>query len=432
MTFIWKIILAMLIFSVVVLFHELGHFLLAKKNKIKVIEFSLGMGPRLWSTVKGETRYSLKLLPFGGACAMAGEDDDDNSAGSFQNASVWGRISVVAAGPVFNFIMALVGAMIIVAVGGVDKPVVAYVAEGSAEESAGLQVGDQITEFEGRNIYLGKDIDTYIALRGLEDSEISLSYIRDGEEYDLTYSADSETKYMLGFSYDPTGSAEVLSLTQGLPLQKAGMQVGSVITSIDGVAIADGAALQTYTEEHPWSDVSVNVGYEYEGVPYEITVRPVIYENIQTKFYTNLYREEVNALGVVKYGVAEMRYWIVTTLDSLQMLVKGRFGVSDLSGPVGIVDSISDTYDVAKEEGATSVWLTMINWIILLSANLGVMNLLPLPALDGGRLVFLIIEAIRGKKVNPNVEGMIHFAGLMALMALMVFIMYQDIQKAIF
>lgn len=432
MTLIWKIFLAVLIFSIVVLFHELGHFLLAKKNKITVTEFSLGMGPRLLSTVKGETRYSLKLLPFGGACAMAGEDDDDNSTGSFQNASVWGRISVVAAGPIFNFIMAFAGAMIIVAAVGVDEPEVAYVTEGSAAEAAGLQAGDKITEFEGRNVYLGRDVSTYISIHGLEDSHLSLSYVRDGQEYEMTYDADSETKYMLGFTYNPTGEAEVLSLTQGLPLQKAGIEVGAVITSIDGLPIADGAALQAYIEEHPWSDQSVKVEYEFEGAMYETTVTPVIYENIQPGFTVNPYRESTSALGVVRYGLAEVRFWIRSTLDSLEMLIRGRFTVNDLSGPVGIVDGIGDTYDEAKEEGAGTVWLTMINWVILLSANLGVMNLLPLPALDGGRLVFLVIEAVRGKKVNPNVEGMIHFAGLMALMALMVFVMFQDIQKAIF
>ena len=113
-----KILIAILIFSVIIIFHELGHFLLAKRNGIKVTEFSLGMGPRLLSTQKGETRYSLKLFPIGGSCMMVGEDDDDDSEGSFNKASVWARISVVAAGPIFNFILAFVFAMIITSVAG--------------------------------------------------------------------------------------------------------------------------------------------------------------------------------------------------------------------------------------------------------------------------------------------------------------------------
>lgn len=111
------------------------------------------------------------------------------------------------------------------------------------------------------------------------------------------------------------------------------------------------------------------------------------------------------------------------------MLIKGQFSVNDLSGPVGIIDVIGDSYEEAKEEGSVMVWLQMLYWAILLSANLGVMNLLPIPALDGGRLVFLIVEAVRKKKLNPNVEGMIHFAGFVLLMLLMVFVMFNDFRR---
>lgn len=162
-----KILIAAIVFSVIVLFHELGHFLLAKKNGITVIEFSLGMGPRLLSTERGGTRYSLKLFPIGGSCMMAGEDDDDTSEGSFNNASVWARISVVAAGPVFNFILAFVFAMIITSVMGYDPPKVLQVTEGSPAWEAGLREGDVITEFQGKNIVIGRDLDSYMTLHGL-------------------------------------------------------------------------------------------------------------------------------------------------------------------------------------------------------------------------------------------------------------------------
>ena len=141
-----KIIIAIIIFSAIILFHELGHFLLAKKNHIVVTEFSLGMGPRILSTEKNGTRYSWKLLPIGGSCAMLGEDtDEEDEPGTFNSASVWGRISVVAAGPVFNFIMAFVLSVIIVGVMGYEPSTVTSVKEGSAAETAGLQEGDVIT-----------------------------------------------------------------------------------------------------------------------------------------------------------------------------------------------------------------------------------------------------------------------------------------------
>ena len=124
-----------------------------------------------------------------------------------------------------------------------------------------------------------------------------------------------------------------------------------------------------------------------------------------------------------------MKYWIEVTMDSLKMLVTGRVSVNELSGPVGIVKNIGDTYDESKSEGTLSVVLTLINYSIMLTANLGIMNLLPLPALDGGRLVFLIIEAVRKKRVDPDKEGMVHFVGLMLLLALMVLVMFNDIRK---
>ena len=150
-----KIIIAIIIFSAIILFHELGHFLLAKKNHIVVTEFSLGMGPRILSTEKNGTRYSWKLLPIGGSCAMLGEDtDEEDEPGTFNSASVWGRISVVAAGPVFNFIMAFVLSVIIVGVMGYEPSTVTSVKEGSAAETAGLQEGDVITSYQGYHIDL--------------------------------------------------------------------------------------------------------------------------------------------------------------------------------------------------------------------------------------------------------------------------------------
>ena len=145
-----SIILAILIFSVLVLFHEFGHFLFAKLSHITVLEFSLGMGPRLFSFEKGGTKYSLKLLPLGGSCLMEGEDEDNDDPGSFNDAPIAGRIATVAAGPVFNFILAFFGAMIIVSIIGYDPPQVLQVTEGSPEAEAGLQPGDIITEFEGK------------------------------------------------------------------------------------------------------------------------------------------------------------------------------------------------------------------------------------------------------------------------------------------
>ena len=424
-----KIIIALLVFSVIVLFHELGHFLLAKRNNIAVTEFSLGMGPRLLSTEKGGTRYSLKLFPIGGSCMMVGEDDDDNTEGSFNNASVWARISVVAAGPIFNFILAFVFAMIITSVVGYDPAKVLQVTEGSPAAEAGLREGDVITEFQGRHISIGRDLDSYMNLHGLQDEEISLTYKRDGKKYDITYTADSEKRYMLGFYYMTEGEPQITQVMIGSSMGEAGVMPGDIIREINGVAVADAKELQEYLSKHPLSGSEVTLGMERDGKVETIVATPQMTKTVDSGFVYNIYREKTNFSGVMKYSAVEVRYWISSTIESLMMLVKGQFSMNDLAGPVGIINVIGDSYEEAKEEGAVMVWMQMLYWAILLSANLGVMNLLPIPALDGGRLVFLLIEAVRKKRLNPNVEGMIHFAGFMLLMLLMVFVMFNDFRR---
>ena len=340
-----SIILALIIFSLILLIHELGHFLLAKRGGVTVEEFSLGMGPRLISTVKGGTRYSLKLLPFGGSCMMLGEDEATTEEGSFASKSVWTRISVIAAGPIFNFILAFVLSVIIIGSIGVDKPVILAVSEGFPAAEAGIQKGDTILKMNGTKIRLSREVTNYVTFHQGED--VTFVYEHEGEERTVTLSPEQNEggRYIFGLS---------------------------TVSS---------------------------------------------------------YREKVGAWETLKYSAYEVKYWIQTTISSLKMLFTGQVGINDMSGPVGVVTIIGDTYKESAADGGFYIWLNMLNISILLTANLGVMNLLPLPALDGGRLVFLIIEAIRRKRIDPEKEGMVHFVGLMLLMVLMIVVMFNDIRK---
>ena len=408
-----KILIAIIIFSAIILIHELGHFLLAKLNGISVTEFSLGMGPRLFSVQKGETRYSVKLLPLGGSCAMVGEDTaEEELPGSFNAAPVWGRISVVAAGPVFNFILAFILSVIIVGFVGYDP------------------AGDVITEYNGYHVDLAKDLYVYSYLNSLNEGDtVTLKVRRDGETKEIQYTPDVSVRYLLGFNRSDASSMTVESLIEGMPLEAAGLQPGDTITAINGTEVADGEAYDAYLQEHPLSDEPVEITYVRDGLDYTATITPQEYRTPVLGFSYNLGYQKANGLEVLKYGTLEVKYMIRTTLLSLKQLVTGGLGFKDLSGPVGVVDAIGTTYEESKSEGALMLWMNMLNMAVLLSANLGVMNLLPLPALDGGRLVFLIVEAVRRKPINREVEGMVHFAGLMLLMALMVVVMYNDILK---
>lgn len=424
-----KILIAVIIFSVLVLFHEFGHFLLAKKNGIVVQQFSLGMGPTLLSTQKGDTRYCLKLLPLGGSCMMLGEDEDSEIPGSFNSAPIWGRIAAVAAGPIFNFIMAFVLSVLIVAMMGYVPSRVLEVPKDSPAYAAGLREGDQITKFQGYSIDIGQDLNTWLALNELEDAPIEMTVKQNGEKRKISYRPETQEKYLMGFNRADTEKLEVLSLIKGMPLEESGIQPGDVITEIDGIEIANQEDYELYIQEHPLGKESLDITYEHNGKQNKVTITPASYTQVTLGFSYNLGREKATPWGVLKYAALEVKYWIRTTVVSLGKLFSGQFGIQDLSGPVGVVDVIGDTYEAAKPEGGVIVWASLLNIAVLLSANLGVMNLLPIPALDGGRLVFLILELIRRKPINRQAEAMIHMAGFVLLMALMFVVMYHDIVR---
>lgn len=349
------IIVFILVFSVVVVAHELGHFLIAKLNGIRVVEFAIGMGPALIKFTKGETKYVLRLLPLGGACMFEGEDgiysekdeagnSPQKQEGAFNEANVWARIATVFAGPFFNIILAFLLSLIVVGFSGSTKPTISSLMEGYPAEQAGLQVGDVITKIDGERIYLQGEVTLISSLNQGESLEVE--YLR-GEDKQKTLLvpqfSEEDQRYYMGFT---------------------------------------------------------------------------IGEHV-----------ECSGISLLKYSAYEVRYWLKATVKSLLMLVQGKLSSDDLSGPVGIAVTIDETLEVTKPYGLPTVVLTMINFAVLLSVNLGVMNLLPIPALDGGRLLFLLFEVIRGKPIPPEKEGVVHFVGFVALMLLMVFVMYNDIAR---
>ena len=342
-----SIIVALLIFGLLIFFHELGHFIFAKRGGIGVTSFSLGMGPAILKKQVGETEYALRILPFGGSCAMVGEDTESDAENAFNKKSVWTRISVVAAGPVFNFILAFVGAIIMVCCIGVDKPVITEMMEGYPAYEAGVRAGDEIISMNGRNIGVYRDVSLYIQLH--QGEPVELVYERDGERFETTVvpKMDEDGYYLMGI----TGGA---------------------------------------------------------------------------------YSKCENPLEVIKYAGGEVGYWIHMVFDSLKMMVSGKVSREDVGGPVRIVGMIGDTYEQSAEIGAYAVFINMLNMVIFLSANLGVMNLLPIPALDGGRLLLMMVEVVTRKRVPEKVEGYIHMAGFAVLMALMVLILFNDISIMFF
>lgn len=352
MSTIINIILAIIVFGAIIFFHELGHFIFAKLNGVYVNEFAVGMGPTIFSFRKKETKYCLKAIPMGGYCMMMGEDEDVADEHSFSQKPVWGRISVVIAGPVFNFILAFLLSIILVGFCGYDLPIITDFTKDSPAQEAGLEVGDIITEYNGHTIYNFREVMVYNQFNQSSDP-VKLKIERDGKEK-------------------------------------------------------------------------------------EVTVTPLLTDNGYIMGIYSSGRTKGNAFSVIKYSAFEVRYYIKTTFLSLKYLIEGKVGIKNLSGPVGIVSMMSDTIDEAKEsaagnnmEAARNVFLNLVNFCIMLSANLGVMNLLPLPALDGGRTLVLLVEALFKKKMSAGKEAFINAMGFAFLILLMVVVMIQDIMNLV-
>ena len=351
-----NIILIILVFGIVVFFHEFGHFIVAKANHIAVTEFSIGMGPAIFSVKKKETKYSLRILPIGGYCMMVGENEESDDENAFSNKPVWARILVIAAGPFFNFILALIFSVILINFCGYDDTKLSVVREDGAAYEAGIEPGDSIVEIGGKKVHFFREIQIYM---------------------------------MVNDSSKP---------------------VDMVIKKADGTT----------------KKVTVNPKKAEDG-----------------KYYLGIARDRYNVaakgvVGTVKYAFYETKYWFDATISSLRMIFTGGVKSKDIMGPVGVGGAFNDIIEEVKKEStsfketAINIILNMINWCILLSVNLGIMNLLPIPALDGGRLLFLFIEAIRRKKIPQEKEAIVNMIGFALLMLLMVLVFFNDIKNVFF
>ena len=349
------ILIAILIFGVLIAVHEFGHFLAAKACGVRVNEFSIGMGPQLFHKTKGDTEYSLRLLPIGGYCAMEGEDEDSDDDRALGRQVWWKKFIIFVAGAFMNF---LTGLLIIVCLYAgahafYTSEIVELNPDFPQQGEDGLMPGDMIYAINGERVYLKSDVSLIMSLRG-DSGTLEMTVLRDGKKLERT-------------------------LTK-----------------------------QVYTDEN---------GKEYEayGFTYGGIVEATFFNKLQYSWYQT------------------MDYVRIVRL-SLQMLLSGAAGVNDLSGPVGIVSTITE---VGKETEATEGFGAALENILFFAAmiavNLAVMNLLPLPALDGGKIFFLVVNAVCmltiRKKIPEKFENYVHLAGFALLMLLMVVITFQDVWK---
>ncbi|MBR5134909.1 MAG: RIP metalloprotease RseP [Clostridia bacterium] len=352
-----SIIVAIVLFSIIIFVHEFGHFIVAKACGIRVNEFAIGMGPKLFSFGKKETVYSLRLFPIGGFCAMEGEDDASDDPKAFGNKNVWKRIAVVVAGVAMNFLLGFL--VLLVAIGAflplsndgalIPTMTIAHLDESSTLYQSGLRAGDTICSVDGRAILTSVDLS--IMLQSDEDGVMSMKVKRDGKKVVLP-----------AVKFD-------------------------LIETEDGVRV----------------------------LKYEFT----------------LYGKPQNPLNMIVYAAKTECSLVTSVWGSLGDIVTGKYGLNDLSGPVGTVDIIGDMVGQAAKTVSREDIYSVLSMFALISVNIGVMNLLPIPALDGGRLMFLLFEAIFRRPVPQKFEGLVHAIGFALLMVLMVVLVFNDVFRLI-
>ena len=333
-----SIIAALVLLSLLVMIHELGHYFAGRALGFSILEFSIGMGPKLLKKKdKRGTEFSLRAFPIGGMCRFEGEDENAVNERSFNAQKVWKRIIVVLAGPITNLVFAILLAFVTLSAFGDFMPAIYEVNQSSPAEAAGMQTGDVITEIDGNPVrFYFQTVDMILAV---ETSDLTIGILRNGEEKEL---------YLKNI----------------------------------------------YNEEQGKNLIGVTITTE------------------RMKF------------GVGESMLRSVNYVTATLVETFRFLgraLQGNASSSDAAGPVAIVAIISEAVRSSGE--------TVLRQLVLISASLGIMNLLPIPAMDGGRLVFMIIEAIRGKAISQEKEGMVHFVGLILLFGLIIFLTFNDISN---
>ena len=308
-----------------------------------------------------------------------------------------------------------------------------------------MQVGDIIDEYDGKSYTVSRELTYHFVLDQMSPDPFEIVFERDGKKYSGTIVPTIFKKYQLGFVYSPSEDepCKLTEITDGGVMDDAGIRSGDVITKINGVDIPTGKALADYLEENPLNGDPVNLEVEHKDNKKEYTLIPSYTEScVAPRYYSNsvgIYfdhndsRISANPLQVIKYSLYEVKLQISLTIKALGKLVTGQLSLkNNVGGPVRVVSELGNTIEEAKESGILYVILNLLNYAVLLSANLGVMNLLPLPALDGGRLIFIILELIRRKPVPKEKEGLVHAIGMVFFLVLMVIVLFNDIRYVFF
>lgn len=453
MTFVLvSIVSVSVVLGILVLVHEFGHFIVAKLCGVRVETFSIGFGTRLFGFEHGGTDYCVRLLPLGGYVKMAGEalpgetstdtsaETKPSSPGDYQNHPRWQRILIACAGPAANFLLALVFMTAIYA-GFHEVPnyldataVTDYVQPGSAAAKAGLQSGDRIVRFDGVENPTWQEIFVHSVLN--LNHSVALQVEHSGQMKDLSLflksPADPDNFDIQDVGITPVeqkSPLKVAMLEPGMPGEKAGLKVGDEIESVDGIALHSVKSMVLYLQHN--GDKPVMLGILRDAKPMTLSVTPAKglgadgNPTYQVGFAATPPPSHAERLSLPQAFSQSVRNNVkgsTLVIDVLRRIATNRMSVRTLSGPVGIARA---TGNIVSLPG----WTPVITWTANLSLQLGLLNLLPIPILDGGVILFLVIESIMQRDLNERFKERIYQTAFIFLVLLMVFIVFSDLAK---
>ncbi len=413
MTIIISAIKIIFLLGFLILIHEAGHLIVAKLCKVKVNEFAIGFGPTIWKKQGKETKYALRLIPLGGFCSMEGEEERSENEGSFSKASIPKRIAIVLAGATVNIIFGLVVYFVLMSSSNtyitneVDGTINDYVAE-----EIGINQGDKIIELDGKKIKSKNDLNSVMEESNGEIVNIKIKRNNEILEYNIK---PTEIKNKsTGMYLD--NNCKILSVEKGSSAEKQGIKSNDKIIKINGEDInGDVNKLVEIMQEKGLNTMTLTLQRNKEEITIELTPDYV------SSYYlgVTLKQSDKNFINHIIYGGMETKKFAFSILDNIKMLFTGGVSIDQMMGPVGISEV------VAKTNG----FREFVYMLALISLSLGVTNLLPIPALDGGKILLLIIEAIRRKPLNEKTEINIQLIGFSLLIALSLYITYNDILR---
>lgn len=418
MGFIISAIKIIILLGFLVFIHEFGHFIVAKICKVKVNEFALGFGPVLWKKQGKETKYQLRLIPLGGFVSMEGEVGQSDDSRAFNKVSIPKRIAIVAAGGLVNILFAVIVFLgLELVVGNNVTTKVEQTIPGYAAETVGIQPGDTIEKINNKKVKLQSDINKIISKS--KGEEISVQVDRNGEKLQYKFKPTATPYYTTGMYLEDEHSTKIQGFDAKESVEKYGFKVGDTIVSVEGQNVENDSKKLTEILENMEENKELEFVVQRFGKDVSIKATPI--KEYSYSMGVSLVKAENNFANNLYYGLINTGDFVGSMYDNLKQLFTGEVRASDFMGPVGISKTVAKT-DTIK---------SFILILALISLSLGVTNLLPIPPLDGGKIVLLLIEAIRRKPLDEKYEIGIQMLGFGLMILLSLYVTYHDIIRCL-